>query len=298
MKNIRLTILTPTYNRAHLLPQVFNSLQKQTVKDFEWLVIDDGSTDSTADYMQNLPVVEFPVQFHRKENGGKHTAMNYSHPFIRGEIVIIVDSDDYLVPEAVETILTDWQRYADKSNIGVLSYERGGQNGKIISECADDVPDYYICDDIHFRVNHRVHGDRAEVVRTEIFKEFPLPAHENEKFMSEGWLWNNIAIKYQTVYIQKVIYICEYLDMGLTKSGRLLRMKSPLNMMEACKSFFYDGVCLTIQLKEMLLYCVYGFCSKKSICGWVGNSGRSIRIVLMLPLGWLLFKYWKNKNAF
>ena len=194
MKNIRLTILTPTYNRAHLLPQVFNSLQKQTVKDFEWLVIDDGSTDSTADYMQNLPVVEFPVQFHRKENGGKHTAMNYSHPFIRGEIVIIVDSDDYLVPEAVETILTDWQRYADKSNIGVLSYERVGQDGKIISERAD-VPDYYVCDDIHFRVNHRVRGDRAEVVRTEIFKKFHLPAHENEKFMSEGWLWNNTAIK-------------------------------------------------------------------------------------------------------
>lgn len=297
MKNIRLTILTPTYNRAHLLPQVFNSLQKQTVKDFEWLVIDDGSTDSTADYMQNLPVVEFPVQFHRKENGGKHTAMNYSHPFIHGEIVIIVDSDDYLVPEAVETILTDWQRYADKSNIGVLSYERGGQDGKIISERAD-VPDYYVCDDIHFRVNHRVRGDRAEVVRTEIFKKFPLPAHENEKFMSEGWLWNNIAIKYRTVYIQKVIYICEYLEGGLTKSGRMLRMKSPLNMMDSCKSFFQDEVCLKMQVREMLLYCVYGLCSNLPIHKWLHNSGRPLRVLLTLPFGWLLFKYWKYKYSF
>ena len=297
MKNIRLTILTPTYNRAHLLPQVFNSLQKQTVKDFEWLVIDDGSTDSTADYMQNLPVVEFPVQFHRKENGGKHTAMNYSHPFIHGEIVIIVDSDDYLVPEAVETILTDWQRYADKSNIGVLSYERGGQDGKIISERAD-VPDYYVCDDIHFRVNHRVRGDRAEVVRTEIFKKFPLPAHENEKFMSEGWLWNNIAIKYRTVYIQKVIYICEYLEGGLTKSGRMLRMKSPLNMMDSCKSFFQDEVCLKMPVREMLLYCVYGLCSNLPIHIWLHNSGRPLRVLLTLPFGWLLFKYWKYKYSF
>lgn len=296
MKNIRLTILTPTYNRAHLLPQVFNSLQKQAVKDFEWLVIDDGSTDSTADYMQNLPVVEFPVQFHRKENGGKHTAMNYSHPFIRGEIVIIVDSDDYLVPEAVETILTDWQRYADKSNIGVLSYERGGQDGKIISERAD-VPDYYVCDDIHFRVNHRVRGDRAEVVRTEIFKKFPLPAHENEKFMSEGWLWNNIAIKYRTVYIQKVIYVCEYLDMGLTKSGRLLRMKSPLNMMEACKSFFYDGVCLTIQLKEMLLYCVYALCSDLSFKEKITSSNHPIKTLIMMPFGFLLYICWRFKYS-
>ena len=296
MKNIRLTILTTTYNRAHLLPQVFNSLQKQTVKAFEWLVIDDGSTDSTADYMQNLPVVEFPVQFHRKENGGKHTAMNYSHPFIHGEIVIIVDSDDYLVPDAVETILTDWQRYADKSNIGVLSYEKGGQNGKIISERAD-VPDYYVCDDIHFCVNHRVRGDRAEVVRTEIFKKFPLPAHENEKFMSEGWLWNNIAIKYQTVYIQKVIYICEYLDMGLTKSGRLLRMKSPLNMMENCKSFFQRETCIRVKMKELLLYCVYALCSDLSFKEKITSSNHPIKTLIMMPFGFLLNICWRFKDS-
>ncbi|WP_415944956.1 glycosyltransferase family 2 protein [Selenomonas montiformis] len=296
MKNIRLTILTTTYNRAHLLPQVFNSLQKQTVKAFEWLVIDDGSTDSTADYMQNLPVVEFPVQFHRKENGGKHTAMNYSHPFIHGEIVIIVDSDDYLVPDAVETILTDWQRYADKSNIGVLSYEKGGQNGKIISERAD-VPDYYVCDDIHFCVNHRVRGDRAEVVRTEIFKKFPLPAHENEKFMSEGWLWNNIAIKYRTVYIQKVIYICEYLDMGLTKSGRLLRMKSPLNMMENCKSFFQRETCIRVKMKELLLYCVYALCSDLSFKEKITSSNHPIKTLIMMPFGFLLYIYWRFKYS-
>ena len=280
-----------------LLPQVFASLQKQTVKDFEWLIIDDGSTDNTEEYIQGLHTGDFPVQYHRKENGGKHTAMNYSHPFIRGELVFILDSDDYLIPEAVEIILTDWQRYADKSNIGVLSYERGGQNGKIISERAN-VPDYYVSDDIHFRVNHRVHGDRAEVVRTEVFKKFQLPAHKNERFMSEGWIWRSIAYEYKYIYIKKVIYICEYLDGGLTESGRILRMHSPLNMMDSCKTFFHDEVCLRIQLKEMLLYCVYGLCSDLPLTRWLRNSGRPGRIIAILPIGWLLFRYWKWKYQF
>lgn len=296
-RKVKLTILTPIYNRVDLLPQVFTSLQSQTVKDFEWLVIDDGSTDNIREYMHGLPEVDFPIHYHRKENGGKHTAMNYSHPYIQGEFVLILDSDDYLIPDAVEIILKDWQKYVGVSSVGVLSYERGGRQGEIISDRAS-VPNYYISDDIHFRVNQGVGGDRAEVVRTEIFKTLPLPAHENEKFMSEGWLWNNIAIKYQTVYIKKVIYVCEYLDTGLTKSGRSLRMKSPLNMMEACKSFFYDGVCLKIQLKEMLLYCVYGLCSNLSIHKWLHNSGRPLRVLLTLPFGWLLFKYWKYKYSF
>lgn len=297
MKNIRLTILTPSYNRAHLLPRVFYSLQKQTVKDFEWLVIDDGSIDNTEEYIRGLPEDDFPIQYHRKENGGKHTAMNYSHPFIHGEFVFILDSDDYLIPAAVEIILTDWKRYADKSSIGVLSYEKGGEDGKVISECAN-VPDYYACDDIHFRVNHRVRGDRAEVVRTEIFKKFPLPAHENEKFMSEGWLWNNVAKEYLTVYRQSAIYVCEYLTDGLTKNGRKLRMESPLGMMEACKSFFQDSVCVKIQIKEMLLYCVYGFSSNLSVVHWLKKSGRPLRVSIFLPLGWILYRYWKWKYSF
>ena len=296
-RKVKLTILTPIYNRVDLLPQVFTSLQSQTVKDFEWLVIDDGSTDNIQEYMHGLPEVDFPIHYHRKENGGKHTAMNYSHPYIQGEFVLILDSDDYLIPDAVEFILKDWQKYVGVSSVGVLSYERGGRQGEIISDRAS-VPNYYISDDIHFRVNQGVGGDRAEVVRTEIFKTLPLPTHENEKFMSEGWLWNNIAIKYQTVYIQKGIYICEYLEGGLTKSGRILRMKSPLNMMDSCKSFFQDEVCLKIQVKEMLLYCVYGLCSNLSIHKWLHNSGRPLRVLLTLPFGWLLFKYWKYKYSF
>ena len=296
-RKVKLTILTPIYNRVDLLPQVFTSLQSQTVKDFEWLVIDDGSTDNIQEYMHGLPEVDFPIHYHRKENGGKHTAMNYSHPYIQGEFVLILDSDDYLIPDAVEIILKDWQKYVGVSSVGVLSYERGGRQGEIISDRAS-VPNYYISDDIHFRVNQGVGGDRAEVVRTEIFKTLPLPTHENEKFMSEGWLWNNIAIKYQTVYIQKGIYICEYLEGGLTKSGRILRMKSPLNMMDSCKSFFQDEVCLKIQVKEMLLYCVYGLCSNLSIHKWLHNSGRPLRVLLTLPFGWLLFKYWKYKYSF
>lgn len=296
-QNIKLTILTPTYNRSQLLPRLFNSLREQTIKEFEWLVIDDGSTDTTEEYMKNLPILDFPVYFYQKENGGKHTAINYAHQYIHGDSVLILDSDDYLIPKAVEIVISDWEKYVNKYSIGVISYEKKGIDGRIFSEKAD-VPDYYVDDEISFRVNQSVGGDRCEVIRANIFKKYSFPIHKNEKFMSEGWLWNNIAKEYLTVYRKSAIYVCEYLTDGLTKIGRKLRMESPLGMMEACKSFFLDSVCLKIQIKEMLLYCVYGFSSNLSITHWLKNSGRPVRVSIFLPLGWILYRYWKWKYSF
>ena len=103
------TVLTPTYNRASYLEKLWDSLCKQTNKDFQWLIIDDGSMDDTQDIVAKFKTQEFLVEYHKKENGGKHTALNYAHPFIRGELVIIVDSDDYLDLNVVECLVNKAQ---------------------------------------------------------------------------------------------------------------------------------------------------------------------------------------------
>ena len=89
---IMVTILTPTYNRAKTLPKLIESLCGQTSTNFQWLVIDDGSTDDTEAYIealkqQNLP---FEWEYHKKKNGGKHTALNAAHPYIKGDVVLIL----------------------------------------------------------------------------------------------------------------------------------------------------------------------------------------------------------------
>ena len=292
--NIRLTILTTSYNRAKLLSKLYASLIKQTVYDFEWLIIDDGSNDNTKEYVASLPQNPFPIRYYYKENGGKCRAINFAHDKIQGQYVFFVDSDDVLTADAVEVILKDWQRYDQESNIAVLSYKKVGRDGIAISEEVQGT-DYYIDDDIHYRVNQGVGGDRAETLRTDILRKYPFPEFVNEKFMSEGWLWNSIAPKYKTVYRMYTVYICEYLAGGLTKSGRVLRMKSPQGMMENCKSFFQKDTCIKIQLKEMLLYCVYALCSPNKLLDDIKNSGRPWKIIMMMPFGYGLYCYWKNK---
>ena len=99
-----ITVFTPTYNRAYILPKLYESLKKQTCMNFEWLIIDDGSTDDTSEVVKTFKTDKFPILYYYKKNGGKHTAMNYSHPYINGDLLFIVDSDDVLTNDAIETI--------------------------------------------------------------------------------------------------------------------------------------------------------------------------------------------------
>jgi glycosyltransferase involved in cell wall biosynthesis len=229
-------------------------------------------------------------------NGGKHTAMNFSHPYINGDLVVIVDSDDILTPDAIATIHKDWEIYKDNDEIGVLSYSRRYKDGNLISN--NDAPDYYIDDDITYRVNKNITGDRCEVVRTDVFKSFELPTFAGEKFMSEGWLWRAIALKYKTVYIHKAIYQGEYLEGGLSQSGRLFRMNNPYGMMENCRSFFIPQVKKSEQIKQTLAFGVYGLCANLSGKEIVKSSGVGSMMYAVLPLSYLLFKHWSRINGY
>ena len=113
--------------------------------------------------------------------------------------------------------------------------------------------------------------------------------------MAESWLWNTMALNYKTVYRNKTIYICEYLEGGLTKSGRALRMKSPLGMMDDCRSYLNDEVCLKVRVKEMLLYWVYARCAGYSFAKELSTSGRPVGMTLTAIPGWMLYFYWKKK---
>lgn len=288
-----LTILTPTYNRCDKLNRLYDSLCKQINKNFQWLIIDDGSTDNTESYINSLPKTNFQINYYKKQNGGKHTALNFSHKCIDGELVCIVDSDDYLIQEATETIIEEWELYKDNKNINGMSFCKSYSNGKVVSKL--NAKDTFISDHISYRINKFISGDRCEVLRTDLFKQCIFPVFEDEKFMSENKLWVESAINYQTVYRNKSIYICEYLENGLSKSGRALRMKNPFSMMEDCKVFFIPQVSLIVQIKEMLLYWVYGFCSRLSIYKIAVRSGRPIRMFFVLPLGLALYLYWKRK---
>ena len=126
------TVFTPTYDRSDLLKRVYDSLEEQTYKDFEWLIVDDGSTDSTRDFIENLQsTASFDIHYSWKENGGKYTAINQGVSEARGRYFAIMDSDDWYLPDALEKMLECWNHVPDETKnsykgvCGLFEYESG-----------------------------------------------------------------------------------------------------------------------------------------------------------------------------
>ena len=296
---IKITILTPTYNRANCLPKLFESLTRQTNRNFQWLVIDDGSSDNTVDFLKGLCGEEhgFKFAFYTKSNGGKHTALNYSHPYIKGEWTCIVDSDDYLADNAVEEIIGAVNKYSNLNKVRVLSFLRGTDSANPLNKNFPEEP--IISNHIDFRVNGQRGGDCCEVIRTDVLKERKFPEYEGEKFLGEGYLWNYTGFNYDTVYINKVIYICEYLEGGLTKSGRAMRIRCPKGGMVNSNSFLMKipgrRVRTKILHKEAILFVCYGKFAGLSISQIVKQCNRPWQALVDYLPGVLLYHFWKCK---
>lgn len=294
-----LTILTPTYNRRHTIVKLYESLKRQSVKNFQWLVVDDGSVDDTRDYFQDvIKDEEIVIEYYYKENGGKHTALNFSHPYIKGELLCIVDSDDYLADNAIEKILTNWKNYKNNDNICGMTFLKGyDKNCSVSKNCNDGIS--VVSNHIKYRVNDERKGDYCEVIRSNLFNSISFPVFSNEKFLSESYLWNKIGFEYDTVYINEIIYICEYLEGGLTKAGRRLRIQCPYGGMEDCKTYFEKNdkrkVKLKILIKEAWLFICYGKFAGLKMSEIIKKSDKKWLIIFNYPFGWLLYRFWKCK---
>lgn len=222
-----ITIFTPTYNRAYILPALYESLCYQTCKDFEWIIVDDGSTDNTEKLVKSwLSELIFPIHYIRQKNGGKHRAINRGVQEANGELFFIVDSDDILPSDSVERIINQYASIKGDASFGGVCGLKAYFNGeKVGGECDFGLLD---CTSIDFRFKLNMRGDMAEVIRTSVLKEFPFPEIDNEKFCPEALVFNRIALKYKLRYFYERIYLCEYLEDGLTASIVKIRMNSPI----------------------------------------------------------------------
>lgn len=107
---IEFTVYTPTFNRANTLPRVYDSLKNQSYKDFIWLIIDDGSTDNTKELVNTwISEALIEIRYMYKTYGGKYTAMELAHRSVTTKYVICLNSDDVLLPDAIETFYNQWK---------------------------------------------------------------------------------------------------------------------------------------------------------------------------------------------
>ena len=286
-----ITIVTPTYNRADKLPNLYNSLCNQTKKDFIWLIIDDGSTDDSKKVISTFSDNEFPIKYIFKDNGGKHTALNYAFREVTTELLFIVDSDDIITQDAIETIEKDWES-VKKNNICGISYLRGYSETEVIG---DKHPVNYAIDTlINVRFNQNVTGDKAEVWKTNCLKNLRFPEHEGEKFVSESILWIKLAKKHMMLFVNKIIYITEYLEGGLSDTGKPLRFRSPKCMIDGSLETMSEHFNWKWRIKETLLYIVYSKFDGRGFKEMIRCPYKSLVTFCYLP-GIVLFHYWKKK---
>lgn len=202
------TVFTPTYNRAHTLHRVYDSLRVQTFRDFEWIVGDDGSTDNTRELIENWSKeADFPIRYFYQENMGKHVAVNRGVQMACGELFLIADSDDALEPLALETYYRYWMDIPKESRSefsGIWALCQDTQ-GRIVGDCFPSSPFDSTPSEVFYRF--RCRGEKAPCVRTDVMKEFPFPEDKIKTYIPENLVWRRIAKKYKTRFINEALRI-------------------------------------------------------------------------------------------
>ena len=287
------TILTPTYNRAGKIVDLYESLCRQTCKDFKWLVIDDGSMDNTKVFFDEIKEkTDFEIEYIYKENGGKHTALNEGIQIIETELTFIVDSDDFLVPDAIEIIISYHKKYQLDDSLCGYSFLRKFPDGKINGKKFE--PNEKIGTYIEIRVNDNdTQSDKAEVFKTRCLKEYPFPVFEKEKFLGEDIVWTRMARKYKMVHINEAIYVGMYQTDGLTHNRRKNNIKSPLGCMNRAKEFTKRDIDFRYRLKGTLQIIAYGSFAKKKCSEIIKFSEAKWLTIIMFIPGKLLYLLWK-----
>ena len=223
---MKFTIFTPTFNRKELLEKLYKSLQKQTFKDFEWLIVDDGSADGTKEKVEEfLSEKKLDIKYYFKENGGKQRAYNFATDKANGELFICLDSDDEYVENGLETILKYWKKYEKNSNIAGMGYLSTYPNREVIGSSFPEKEMVSTQFDIYNK--YGVKGDKGLMFRTEIIKKYKFPVFDDEKFITEAVVYNRICEKYKMAYVNEKIEIKEYQEDGLTAKYNNLLLRNP-----------------------------------------------------------------------
>lgn len=235
-----LTIMTPTYNRAYILPEAYRSLREQSCFDFEWIVVDDGSQDETEQLVRGWAAqcADFPIRYCRQPNGGKHRAVNRGVQLARGAWFLILDSDDSLLPCAVERIAAWTAEVAGRDDLAGVAGLKQTQ-GKPVGG-APRAP--YVEASNAERRRFGLLGDKAEAYRTELMRRYPFPEFEGENFIRESVVWDRIACEgYRLRWYNEAIYHCNYIADGLTQNTNTETYRKNFRGYTACCRVFLEA---------------------------------------------------------
>ena len=292
------TVFTPTFNRAHTLTRAFESLSSQTFRDFEWLVIDDGSTDGTRDLVERWKhEASFPIRYEHQINQGKMAAFNRGVGFAGGELFVPLDSDDELLPDALAKFTEAWQSCPphDRDRFSGVTGLCLDVQRQVVGNVFPRSPlDSNTLEAVY---RYKIRGEKQGFTRTSVLREFPFPEIHGTKYMPESIVWTRIARKYLTRYINEPVRIYHQ-DSGnqLTKSvvahARGYAFWHCLVLNEQTEYFRYAPEEF---LRSAIQYVRFSLHSglRREIWGRLKNPLAKLLIVATLPVSVALF--WRDR---
>lgn len=275
-----ITVFTPSYNRANTLPMLYESLLKQKNASFEWLVVDDGSSDNTKEYVNSLIYDnKININYIYKQNGGKQSAYNVGLKNAKGNIFVCIDSDDVLADNALRTIENDFNAIKT-DNIAGIMYNQGHlkNNNKIIGTPfpKDNLTDTY------YNIYHKfkVTGDKLIVFKTKVAQEFYFPIITGEKFIPEALIYNRTSLKYKFVCKNKTMAYKEYLDDGYSANYFNLVKKNP----KGNALYYLEAYNLKPTFYNVYGYLLFSFIAKEKFSKIIKHPSKFKVLILYIPV--------------
>lgn len=288
-----LTIITPSYNRAHTLPNVYDSLKNQTSKYFVWLVVDDGSSDNTEELVNGfIEEAVIDIEYLKKPNGGKGSALNLGLDNLHTELVTCLDSDDLLYKTAVEDVIHHYERIKnDNQCCGIIAF-RSNPDGTPMG--GKKIPsDWKKATAADIFLSLRSKGEVICFYKKAVIEKLRFPTFPGENFFSPAWMQYEATRNYYFSPSNSVLCICEYLEDGLTKNVRSICAKNPNCYRCVKKQSFELSKTIKTKIKHGIMYDCSCIMSRYS--NWLQESPHKMLSLVLMPAAYVVYLKWFKK---
>lgn len=287
-----LTVFTPTFNRGYTLCRVYDSLCSQSCMDFEWLIVDDGSTDNTEHLVVEwIKEHKIQIRYFKQHNGGKQRAHNKGVELSNAELFVCLDSDDYVVSDFVEKHIHKWMEVKQNETLAGIVSMKGYQNGNPTGTRIPDNLQTSTLTNLYTKLKFK--GDATMVYRTDILRRYPFVVEEGEKFIGEGYVYYQIDQKYQMALLPEILMIVEYLEDGYSHNVRRLTKNNPKGYMRLKKQSIEYAITWRERYIHTILYLVGCRLSKEKY-PFSELPYRFLGVLAYLPAWIVWFLIYKN----
>ena len=293
---MKISVLTPTYNRANLLGKLYESLIKNSKYDIEieWLIMDDGSTDDTKIIIKKFIVEnKIEIKYFEQENQGKMASINKLVEKATGDLIVDCDSDDYFTEDAFKIINEEYKNYKNEKDIYGLCFLKYDQDGKNMGNNFKNKKTTMF--DLYFKEGET--GEKAIVFFSSIRKQYKHELEHNERFVTEARMYHKMDEKYKMICINKPIMICEYQKEGYTQNILKQFKENPYGYYEYFKEILQKemkGVTFNKRLYAIKHYILFSYLTEQYNSKIIKNIMIKIMYFIMLVPGILKSKKLKK----